>query len=103
MPHHIPFDSLPWQSSATGQRFKTVVHEGRQLRLMEITPEFIEPDWCAKGHIGYVLEGILELEFENETLLYHPGDGYIIPGGKNDHHKARALTPLVSVIMVEDI
>lgn len=100
--HHIAFDELSWESPASGQRFKIFRDNGRQIRLMEMSPEFEEADWCAKGHIGYVLEGVLELEFEAETLIYHEGDGFFVPPGKEDRHKARALTPLVRVVMVED-
>jgi len=99
---HIPFEEMPWQSDLTGHRFKAVQHNGRQLRILELTPEFEEVDWCLRGHIGMVLEGVLELEFEDKTQTYRPGDGYILPAGQDNRHKAKALTPIVRVVMVED-
>jgi quercetin dioxygenase-like cupin family protein len=101
--HHIAFDELPWESTAEGQRFKAFRQDGRQIRVMEMSPEFEEISWCSKGHIGYVLEGVLELEFDAETLICHEGDGFCVPAGPNDKHKARALTPIVRVVMVEDV
>jgi hypothetical protein len=102
MAHHISFESLPWQSKAAGQRFKAHTENGKRIRLLELTPEFVEASWCLKGHIGYVLDGVLELEFENDVTLYRPGDGIFIPSGDAHKHKARALTPLVSLVLVEE-
>jgi hypothetical protein len=102
MSHHISFESMPWDSKAKGQRFKAYAESGRQIRLMELTPEFVETGWCLKGHVGYVLDGVLELEFEEDVTIFRPGDGFFIPGGEAHKHKARALTPLVSMILVED-
>jgi quercetin dioxygenase-like cupin family protein len=101
MSHHISFESLPWQSKAKGQRFKAYAENGKQIRVMELTPEFVEAGWCLKGHIGYVLEGVMELEFEDDVTLVRAGDGLFIPAGEAHKHKARALTPLVSVVLVE--
>jgi len=42
-----------------GARSKFFQQEDKQIRLVEFTDEFVEPDWCEKGHIGYVLEGTL--------------------------------------------
>lgn len=101
MTHQIRFEELEWESKATGQRFKKHAQHGQQIRLVELTPEFEEPNWCSKGHAGFILEGVLELEFENETLIYREGDGFIIPDGAADHHKARALTPIVQMVLFE--
>lgn len=102
MSHNISFESLPWESKAKGQRFKVHAENGKQIRLLELTPEFVEVMWCLKGHFGYVLDGVLELEFEDDVTLFRPGDGLFIPPGEAHKHKARALTPLVSLILIEE-
>jgi quercetin dioxygenase-like cupin family protein len=99
---HIPFPKIPWQSKAPGQRQKALQQEGKQIRVMEITPEFVEPDWCTKGHIGMVLEGTMELEFKHQTFIYQPGDAFMIPAGAEHGHKAKAVSPIVRMIIVED-
>ena len=58
---------------------------------------------CAKGHYGLVLDGELEIEFQNEKILYKSGDGVFIPDGEEHKHKGRVLTESVKVIFVEDI
>lgn len=101
MSHQIRFERIGWESRVPGQRFKKHAQDGQQIRLVEFTPEFEETNWCSKGHAGFILDGVLELEFENETLIYRANDGFIIPEGAADHHKARALTPVVRIVLIE--
>ena len=101
MSHKIRFEEIEWESKTPGQRFKKHAQNGQQIRLVELTPEFEEANWCSKGHAGFVLAGVLELEFENETLIYREGDGFYMAEGAADHHKARALTPIVRFVLFE--
>ena len=48
----VNFDSLEWQSPLPGARFKSFEGDGRRVRLVEFSRDFVEPDWCTKGHIG---------------------------------------------------
>lgn len=100
--HHykIDFDSMPWENPAAGVRFKACEQGGKKLRLVEFGREFVEPDWCTKGHIGYVLEGKMNIDFDGKILTFGPGDGVFIPAGEK--HKARILTDSVKVFLVED-
>jgi quercetin dioxygenase-like cupin family protein len=99
----VDFDQLEWQSPLPGARFKAHREQGRQIRLVEFTSEFVEPVWCEKGHVGLVLEGELEVDFHGERVCYRPGEGIFIPAGASSGHKARSLTPAVRLILVEDI
>ena len=98
---HIAFDDLPWESSAPGARSKTQALGAQQLRLVEFTRELDHPHWCETGHIGYVLEGELELEFEGGALSFRTGDGLSIPPGPADRHRPRAISELVRLVFVE--
>jgi len=100
--YKVDFESLSWQSPMEGVRFKAYEHAGRRLRLVEFAREFVEPDWCAKGHIGYVLEGTLEVNFDGNRIAYEPGDGLFIPEGEQHRHKAKVLTAFVRLVLVED-
>lgn len=99
----IDFDSLPWQSPLPGARFKSHRETSKQVRLVEFTSEFIEPDWCERGHIGYVLQGTLEVDFKGELVTYPEGSGIFISPGSANGHKARSVTPLVRLVLVEDV
>jgi hypothetical protein len=102
-PFKIDFNDIEWQSTIAGARFKAHVANGRKIRLLEISSEFIEPAWCEKGHIGFVLDGSLEIDFLGQLVTYNAGDGLLIPSGPSTAHKAHSLTPVVRLILVEDV
>ena len=104
-PFRVDFDLLEWQSPLPGARFKVFAADGKQLRLVEFTSEFVEPDWCEKGHVGVVLEGILGLQFRNgdTDISYQTGDGIFIPPGPTSAHKVRCVTSVVRLALVEDV
>ncbi len=87
---------------AVGVRFKAYEQGGKRLRLVEFAKEFVELDWCTNGHIGLILEGEMEIDFDGEKEVFGPGDGLFIPAGQEHKHKARVLTDKVKVIAVED-
>jgi quercetin dioxygenase-like cupin family protein len=99
----VDFDSLDWQPMLTGARTKIHRDGSKQFRLVELTAEFVEPHWCEKGHVGYVLAGVLEIDFQGKVVSYPEGSGVFIPPGAASAHKARAVTPVVRFILVEDI
>lgn len=101
--YKIDFESMLWETPAGGVRFKSYEQGGRKLRLVEFAKEFVEPDWCTKGHIGYVLEGQMEIDFDGKIIVFGPGDGIFIPAGEEHKHKAEVLTDVVKIILVEDI
>jgi quercetin dioxygenase-like cupin family protein len=69
---------------------------------VEFFREFVEPDWYRRGHIGYVLEGEMEIDFSGQRVLFSQGDGIFIPPGEEHKHKATVLTDVVRVILVEE-
>jgi quercetin dioxygenase-like cupin family protein len=100
--YKVDFDKIEWHCPTKGAKFKVYKLADRQLRLVEFRKKFIEHDWCTKGHIGYVLEGQLEVEFDGEIVTFSAGDGIFIPQGEKDKHKARVLSESVRLILVEN-
>jgi quercetin dioxygenase-like cupin family protein len=103
LPETIDFNSLQWQSTLPGARFKAHREGGKQIRLVEFSSEFVEPGWCEKGHIGFVVEGTLAVDFEGRVVIYPQGSGIFIPPGAATAHKARSITPVVRLVLVEDV
>jgi hypothetical protein len=101
--YRVLFDEMEWQNGIHGARFKAFRSGTKQIRLVEFTSEFVEPDWCVKGHIGYVIQGELEIDFHDRFVRYPEGSGINIPSGPTSGHKARSLTPTVLLFLVEDI
>ena len=98
----IFFAAMPWESSRPGARFKRFTRDGRQLRILELTKEFTEPDWCEKGHHGIVLQGELALDFKGRTIRYVEGAGILVPAGPENAHKAHPVTTMVRLFLVEE-
>jgi quercetin dioxygenase-like cupin family protein len=99
----IDFTSIPWEIPAKGARFKAYKQNGKQVRLVEFTDELVETNWCTKGHIVYILEGKLEVNFNGNVVVFNKGDGLFIPAGEKDKHIGKALTKVVKMIIVEDV
>jgi len=100
--YRIDFEAMAWERPAADVKFKAYEEAGKKLRLVEVAKEFVEPDWCRKGHIGYILEGQIEIDFDGKVIVFGPGDGLFIPAGEEHKHKARVLADIVKVILVED-
>jgi len=99
----IDLDAQAWEATAPGARQKRVERGGKRVRLVEFGVEFVEPDWCLKGHVGYVLAGELELGFEDRAERYTPGAAFVIRPGGPDKHKARAVGATARLLLVEDV
>jgi ethanolamine utilization protein EutQ (cupin superfamily) len=97
----VRFSEIPWEAPGTGVRFKAFTRDGKKVRLVEFTNEFIEEDWCENGHIGYVLEGTLEVSFPQGKVRFSAGDGVFILGGESEKHKASVIGEKVRLILVE--
>jgi quercetin dioxygenase-like cupin family protein len=99
--YRADFESIPWQSPLPGMRFRIHEQDGRRLRVVEYSNDFVEPDWCRNGHVGYVLEGEVEIDFNGRLVRFGAGDGIFIPPGDEHKHKARILSEIVRVVLFE--
>ena len=88
MSHLVDFDAIPWNEPAKGVRSKAIVKGNQQLRLVEFSYGFVEPDWCLNGHAGYVIDGEFTNDYAGTLERYKTGDIIFIPKGENDKHKA---------------
>ena len=99
----IDFDAKQWKEPFPGSRYKAYRSGNRLVRIAEFTPEFTEADWCEKGHIGYVIEGSMQIDCHGRVETLKAGDGLFIPPGQGAGHKVHALTPVVRLLLVEEI
>lgn len=96
----VAFGELDWEYPFQGVRHRYVDQDGRRFRLVEYSTD-MPPHWCDKGHYGYMIDGEMEIEYEDETILYKAGDALIIPEGEADRHRARAVSDKVVVFFLE--
>ncbi|MDD5312744.1 MAG: cupin domain-containing protein [Dehalococcoidia bacterium] len=94
------FSKLEWEIPIEGVRHKYFDRDGLRLRLVEYSKD-MPPHWCEKGHYGYVIEGRMEIEYENGSVTYNPGDGILIPDGPEHKHRGKVLTDKALIFFVE--
>jgi len=88
MSYLVEFDTIPWAEPAKGVREKRFICGNQQIRIVEFSEGFIEPDWCQKGHAAYVLEGEFSIDYCGTLESYKKGDVVFIPEGVQAKHKA---------------
>jgi quercetin dioxygenase-like cupin family protein len=98
----VDFESMEWQEGRSGVRHKVYCEGSRRLRLVEFSTSEGFADWCHDGHIGYVLTGGVEIDFNGQVLSFSAGDGLFIPSGADTRHRAVSITPGTRLVMVED-
>jgi len=98
----VDFDSPPWERPAPGVRTKAVVLGRTRLRLVVFTDQFVEMEWCAMGHIGYVVEGEMAVEFSCGVTHFRAGDGLFIPAGEAHRHRHFSTKHSATLFLVEN-
>ena len=99
----VDFGAMEWQDGRPGVRHKVYGEGSRQLRLVEFATSEGDPHWCDRGHIGFVLAGGLEIDFNGQVLSFSAGDGFFIPAGAGSSHRGLTITPGTRLVMVEDL
>ena len=100
--YKVEFDKLEWESPIEGVRHKYIDQNNLRMRLVEYS-KAMPLHWCEKGHYGYLIDGQLEIEYENAKITYKPGDGIFIPDGADHRHRGKALTERVLIFFMEKV
>src|SRR5687768_13656621 len=77
MQKNIPFQTTNWDKipatehkGDTGVAYwKTLEFEGLRIRVMEYSKNYKADHWCQKGHIIYCLEGEMDTELADGTIV----------------------------------
>jgi uncharacterized cupin superfamily protein len=93
----IPFGTTDWAAvpetlhpGDTGfARWRTCEFGGIRVRVVEYSPGYLADHWCSKGHILYVLEGVLHTELEDgRKVTLTPGMSYQVADGAEAHRSS---------------
>jgi hypothetical protein len=99
----VSFASMEWQEVRPGVRHEVYCEGSRQLRLVEFETSDGFASWCQVGHIGYVLTGGLDIDFNGTVLSFVAGDELFIPSGAATRHRGVFITPGTRLLMIEDL
>jgi quercetin dioxygenase-like cupin family protein len=85
----IPETVHPGESGTA--RWRTREFGGIRVRVVEYSPGYAADHWCEKGHILYVLDGILETELrDGRTVRLTAGTSYQVADGAEPHRSSTA-------------
>lgn len=99
----IDFSSMEWEQIRPDVRQKVHCEGGRQVRLVEFDSSDGAEHFCETGHIGYVLSGSLDIDFNGKVVSFAAGDGLVIPSGPELRHRAVTITRGTRLLMIEDL
>jgi quercetin dioxygenase-like cupin family protein len=99
----VDFTKLDWEgwASGTGARVKAATEHGQRVRLFEMAPGFVEPQWCERGHAGYVVRGEYVTELDGQMWTMQTGQGFILPPGTR--HRSRNNGSLPATLFIVDL
>jgi quercetin dioxygenase-like cupin family protein len=97
----VPFGAMPWeQGQHRLEKKKSLL--GRGVGLLEFGPGFMDPKWCERSHVMYVVEGMIELEFDEGLVTLAAGQCGVLDRGTRHRAKnpgdERAIVFVVSDI-----
>ena len=94
---NIPFGLTDWgdvpetihPGEAGTARWRTREFGDIRVRVVEYSPGYRADHWCEKGHILYVLEGMLETELgDGRKVTLLPGTSYQVADGAEPHRSS---------------
>lgn len=101
--HKIEFSKVEWHRVGEGVEQKTISRDGKKVRMVRFSHGFVENDWCKAGHIGYVVEGSMTVNFNGTFQTYSAGDALCINSGETSKHKVEMKpNESVTLFLVED-
>ena len=95
----IPFGTTDWSQieptvhkGDTGHSTWRTRHFGDiRVRVVEYSPGYLADHWCEKGHILYVLDGVLDTELgDGRKVRLTAGMSYQVADGAQPHRSTTA-------------
>ena len=86
------------EDTATGEMGQKYLATGKEVALRrweEGVCEYGEPVSRQYETVGYVLEGLLELDLDGQTVTVGPGTSWLVPAGAA--HRYRIVEPIIAV------
>ncbi len=97
----LAFTTLAWTTGAHPLEKKKVA-VGHPVGLLEFAPGFEDPNWCVRGHVIYVLDGALELIFDDHSEHLAAGDGCVLERGTRHRAKSPGTVPVQLFVVSSD-
>jgi hypothetical protein len=97
----LPFTDVHWDAlpgtehkGESGHALWRTLNNGDvRMRVVEYSPGYVADHWCDRGHVIYVIEGVLETELRDGRRFTFPaGSGYTVSDFGGAAHKSSTIT-----------
>ena len=86
----IPVTNHPGETGAAG--WKTVEVGNVRVRMVEYTPGYLADHWCTRGHVLFVLEGVLDTELQDgRRFTLQAGMSYQVATDAEPHRSSTSI------------
>lgn len=98
----VALSRIDWRRDVEGIRVREITVDGRRWALVEYAPGAHRDEWCEDGHLGVVLSGRIEYEFEDGdgVLSAEQGDAFTLSTGRG--HRGRNTAQTEAILLVID-
>jgi quercetin dioxygenase-like cupin family protein len=97
----LDLDDCAWSDIGGHAREKRIEKGGGRVRLLELSDGYEHPDWCEKPHLGFVLQGRIDLEFDDERWEIAAGNGLEVGAGSAFRHRPIAAETPALLLLIE--
>ena len=91
----VPFDAEQWAHEADGVRALVRDVDGKRWAVVDYAPGSGRPEWCSVGHLGFVLSGEIEYEFESGGSIAERARASCCPAASRTAAATAARSPPV--------
>jgi quercetin dioxygenase-like cupin family protein len=96
----FPFQTIKWSSiekeehkGETGIAYwQTKMVNDIRVRMVEYSPGYKADHWCSKGHILFCIEGEMNTELEDGSIMKLVAGMCYFVGDNNEAHQSSTLT-----------
>jgi hypothetical protein len=97
----LPFTEVQWNAlpatEHTGEAgialWRTLNNGDVRMRVVEYSPGYVADHWCDRGHVIYVLSGVLQTELQDgRRFTFGPGSGYTVSDFGDSPHRSSTQT-----------
>jgi quercetin dioxygenase-like cupin family protein len=96
----LDFSNVEASQNPDHTQYREILVHDKRFRIVEYEKNASHPDWCSKGHHGFVLEGEIMYELENGSARVRAGNAFLISPGTR--HRGHNVFPGVTRFFLVD-
>jgi len=97
----VRLSEIDWSADVEGIQVRELIVDERRWALVHYAPGSLRHEWCEDGHLGVVLSGQIEYEFEDggDPLTGRQGDAFTLSTGRGHRGHNRGATETILLVI----